>query len=161
MFIKVQNDAQIHTLAGLASEIWNEHYPAIIGQAQVDYMIKAFQSYEAVKAQLREGYTYFLLEKDGQNCGYMGYALEEDALFLSKLYLRKAFRGQGLSRAAFLKLFEIGRENGRNKIRLTCNKQNLNSLAVYQKLGFRVIDSVKSDIGNGFFMDDYVMELTV
>lgn len=161
MFIKVQNNMQIQTLADLASEIWNEHYPAIIGQEQVDYMVKVFQSYEAIKAQVNEGYTYYLLEKDGQNCGYMGYILEESALFLSKLYLRKDFRGQGLSKDAFQKLFEICRENGKSKIRLTCNKHNSSSLAVYKKLGFRAADSVKADIGSGFYMDDYVMELTI
>ena len=30
-----------------------------------------------------------------------------------------------------------------------------------EKLGFRIIRSEKNDIGNGFFMDDYVCRLEV
>ena len=44
-------------------------------------------------------------------------------------------------------------------IYLTCNKHNKHSLDVYEKrFGFQWIDSVQTDIGNGFIMDDYILE---
>ena len=46
-------------------------------------------------------------------------------------------------------------------IYLTCNKHNEHSLAVYRKKGFKVIDEAETDIGQGFIMDDYIMELTL
>mgnify|MGYP001261989083 CR=1 FL=1 len=39
-----------------------------------------------------------------------------------------------------------------------CNKHNDHSLNVYRHFGFQTIDAQKNDIGNGFFMDDYIME---
>ena len=47
------------------------------------------------------------------------------------------------------------------KIRLTVNKHNDNSIAAYKKMGFETIDSVKTDIGGGYYMDDFVMELPI
>lgn len=45
-----------------------------------------------------------------------------------------------------------------SSIYLTCNKYNKHSLAVYEKFGFQWIDSVQTDIGNDFIMDDYILE---
>ena len=44
---------------------------------------------------------------------------------------------------------------------MTVNKNNSGSIAVYQKMGFETIDSVKTSIDGGFYMDDYVMELVL
>lgn len=44
------------------------------------------------------------------------------------------------------------------KIQLTVNKHNINSINAYKKWGFKTIDSVVTDIGSGFVMDDYIME---
>ena len=44
-------------------------------------------------------------------------------------------------------------------IYLTCNKYNQNSLDIYKAKGFAEVDSVKTDIGNGFIMDDYILQL--
>jgi hypothetical protein len=52
-------------------------------------------------------------------------------------------------------------EYGFDKICLTVNKRNAGAVAAYHKMGFETVDSVNTDIGGGFFMDDYVMELSV
>jgi len=44
---------------------------------------------------------------------------------------------------------------------LTVNKNNTDAIAAYKKIGFRMSDLIKIDIGNGFFMDDFVMEYIV
>ena len=41
---------------------------------------------------------------------------------------------------------------------LTASKKNESSIAAYGHLGFRITDSICTDIGNGFVMDDYVFE---
>ncbi len=35
------------------------------------------------------------------------------------------------------------------------------SKAFYEKLGFKIIQTADFDIGNGYFMNDYVMELSL
>ena len=77
------------------------------------------------------------------------------------LYLHKDYRGQGLASQAASFLEEMCRKRGWKKIWLTCNKNNENTLAVYRHLGFENVRSEVTDIGNGFVMDDYILELTV
>ena len=78
--------------------------------------------------------------------------------FLSKLYIKKEERGQGFSSRAFDFLEDLCRKEGRRSIWLTVNKQNEIPLAVYRHRGFQITDSVVTDIGSEFVMDDYIME---
>ena len=81
-------------------------------------------------------------------------------LFLSKLYLLEETRGKGYSRPLLEWLRSFAQKKGLSKITLTVHKRNP-SVEIYQKLGFRIIDPVVTDIGKGFAMDDYRMELAL
>ncbi|MCL1857952.1 MAG: GNAT family N-acetyltransferase [Oscillospiraceae bacterium] len=149
----------------LAEKIWREHYTPIIGEAQVDYMLKKFQSAERICEDIKENnYIYFTAEriKNGEMAGYCAIQPKKDYLLLSKIYVRKHYRGKGVARSFLDEITALCRhEYGFDKIRLTVNKHNDNSIAIYHKMGFETIDSVKTDIGGGFYMDDFVMELRI
>lgn len=150
---------QADELAALARVIWREHFTPIIGAGQVEYMLEHFQSGDAMHAQMEtEGYGYYFFLWDGEKAGYMGIRREADALFLSKLYVKKEFRGRKISRAALDFLLGLCREEELGRIRLTCNKYNTNSLAAYGALGFRTVRAQVTDIGGGYAMDDYILE---
>ena len=159
--LKVNNDQQIQEVAELAEMIWHEHFTPIIGTSQVEYMVDKFQSVPALKTQLKDGYEYYQLFDKGEFCGYCGIHPENGRLFLSKIYIRKDCRGRHLATKAFEFLKDLCRRRGLSSIWLTCNKHNDNSLAVYRHLGFETVDTQVADIGNGFVMDDYIMEVTV
>ena len=152
--VKVEEN-EINELAELASEIWHEYWPCILTAEQIDYMVEKFQSKKAIKEQIKnENYTYYFIKVDNEIAGYLGVSDKKDYLFLSKLYIRKEFRHQGFGRLAFNEIKNLGFK----KIRLTVNKYNKNTINAYLKYGFKTIDSVVSDIGCGFVMDDYIME---
>lgn len=156
---RANTDEQVQQIASLAEVIWNEHFTPIIGKEQVDYMVEKFQSYPALKEQIKEDYEYYQLFDNGEFCGYTGiHEGEDNRLFLSKLYIKKEARGRHLATKAFSFLKELCKERGYSAIWLTCNKHNDNSLAVYRHLGFETIDTQEADIGHGFIMDDYIME---
>ena len=157
-FINANTDEKIKELAELASEIWNEHYIKILSQEQIDYMLEKFQSENALKSQIQKGYEYYLISSDDQTAGFVGFCPEKDFLFLSKIYLKCDMRGNGLGRAGIEFVEKYAAQNGFSKIRLTVNKYNMTSIFVYNNLGFDKIDDVVTDIGNGFVMDDFVME---
>jgi ribosomal protein S18 acetylase RimI-like enzyme len=158
-FIKVEIETQIKVLAKLASEIWHEYWPCILSVEQIDYMVEKFQSYNAIKNQMEnENYFYFLLEDNNIFLGYVGISVKKDNLFLSKLYIRKEYRGCGCGKLAFKKVLQLTKEFNKEKIILTVNKNNINTIKAYEKWGFKIIDAVVSDIGNGFVMDDFIME---
>lgn len=155
-FIEVEN---IKDLAALASEIWHEYWIEILSPEQIDYMVENFQSETAINKQIAtDNYTYFYINYNKENIGYIGLSTKKDYLFLSKLYIKKDFRHKGLGTKSFDFIKEFTKNNNYNKIILTVNKYNSNTIAAYKKWGFIEIDSVVTDIGNGFVMDDYIME---
>lgn len=143
-------------LENLAKEIWHECYTDLLGESQVEYMIKNFQSNKAFVSQINNGYEYYFLEYDGEVAGYVGLLQEEDKLFLSKLYLKSRFYGRGIAQMLLNVLVDRLKENGLIEMYLTVNKGNLRAIRTYERFGFIRTDSIITDIGNGFVMDDYV-----
>ncbi len=161
-FISIKTSAEIEKLASLASEIWHEYWTVILSLEQIDYMVEKFQSKDAIKLQIEnDRYIYNILEDNGNIIGYFCVCPKVDYLFLSKLYIKKDFRNLGCGKLAFNKIKQIALEYGKNKIQLTVNKNNINTIKAYEKWGFKQIDSVVTDIGSGFVMDDYIMEYSL
>ena len=157
---KITDDEQVKELARVADEVWHEYFPCILSDEQVDYMVEKFQSYEAMTKQMEDGYEYYFIMAGQDIAGYMG--IHEEAsqkkMFLSKLYLKNAHRGKGYAGKTLNKLFDMARERELNMIWLTVNKYNQHTIAVYEHMGFAKARTQVADIGNGFVMDDYVME---
>lgn len=153
---------QVDELAALAKIIWTEHFTPIIGADQTAYMIEKFQSAPAMRAQMaNDGYHYYFFICDGERAGYTGIRRDDGALFLSKIYVRKEFRRRGIASRGIAFLTDLCRKEGLKKIWLTVNKHNDGSIACYKALDFVVSHPLVTDIGNGFVMDDYVMEKRV
>lgn len=159
--IKIAQPSDAHALAVLARDIWQEHYTAILGEQQVEYMLKTIQSESTIKNDLENDKIYWLVEIDGQDTGYVSYELHENELFLSKLYLSEAARGKGVGRFLFEELKKIAFAQKKESIGLTVNKYNASTIAVYEKLGFEMVREQVADIGNGYVMDDYVFLYTL
>ena len=160
---KVSNEQNsIKELAKLTSEIWHEYWTVILSSEQIDYMVDKFQSEHAITEQIEnENYVYFYIISDGEKAGYIGMSKKSDYLFLSKLYIKKQFRHKGMGTKSFDFIKGYTKEQGYNKIKLTVNKYNKNTIEAYYKWGFKTVDSVVTDIGGGFVMDDYIMEYEI
>lgn len=159
LFEPVEEDKQILQLAEMANTVWHEHFTSILSIEQIDYMVDRFQSVPALTGQIRQqGYSYFFLVLKGTAIGYTGVRMDEDKLFLSKLYILKDYRKKGYASQTFRFLEDLCREMGKKAIWLTVNRYNADTIAVYKKKGFEVVKTQVADIGNGFVMDDYIME---
>ena len=158
-FAPVKTTEQIQELAELASEIWHEYFPCLLTEEQITYMVDRFQSVRAISDQIeKQDYEYFILFDNEEMVGYLGIQPQEGSLFLSKIYLRAPYRGKGYASQAFAFIEQICRDRALEAIWLTVNKGNEQAINAYRAKGFRVIREQKVDIGNGFFMDDYVMQ---
>lgn len=156
---QVTTNKDIRLVADLAHEIWHEHFTSIIGKKQVEYMLDTFQSFDAVKDYIDKGYHYYLLiDEESKPIGYTGIEIQDDKLFISKLYILRYFRSKGYGRKALKYIESIARENRCRIMWLTVNKYNQVAIAAYKKFGFQVAESFVQDIGAGYKMDDYRME---
>ncbi|MEP3836130.1 MAG: GNAT family N-acetyltransferase [Algibacter sp.] len=150
----IKDYLQIETLADV---IWREHYIPIVGKPQIDYMLEKFQSVKPISEQIEKGFAYFIIHFEGVSVGYIAIKKETDALFLSKIYVLSTHRGKKIGKVAMAFVEDKAKQYKLNKIRLTVNINNTNSIKAYEKLGFLNIGSLVADIGNGFVMDDYEM----
>lgn len=157
--IKYEKAVNIDKLVTLSSLIWHEYWKEYLSDEQIEYMVEKFQSREAIENQIKnENYTYYYIYYNRDMVGYIGLANKDDYLFLSKFYLKKELRHKGIGTRTFEFIKDCARIQKYNRIILTVNKGNEKSINAYNKWGFTTIDSVVTDIGNGFVMDDYIME---
>ncbi len=171
-FTPVETEEQQIALAQLADEIWHEYWPALIGPEQTDYMVEQFQSLAAIKRDMAEnGYEYWFItatdEQDGacqtRVVGYTGGhdEAETNRFFISKIYLLAGERGHGFASKTIAFYEQLCLERGFDAMYLTVNKGNELGIRAYIGKGFETIDSVETEIGEGFIMDDYIMEKKV
>ena len=159
MIIKMaQNNEDIKKIAELANVIWHEFFTCILSDEQIDYMVEKYQSYPAItKAVNEDGYRYYMAYDGDDLCGYLGIHDEgEGTIFISKVYVRADKRKRGIASLMLNRLREDFPDS--KKWYLTVNRHNSGSIAVYEKRGFYKAREQVADIGNGFVMDDYVME---
>ena len=160
-FEKVRDQTSIDTVFTLANEIWNQHFVSIIGQDQVDYMLDKLQSSNAIAKQLNNGYEYYIISNDHKYVGYLGLLSEDNLsrMMISKIYIKSEDRKLGVGGSALKFLKELSKERNIKTIWLTVNKHNKDTIEWYLRKSFVVVEEVKKDIGSGFFMDDYIMEM--
>lgn len=155
----VTTKEQLQRVEQLAKEIWHEHYTPIIGREQVAYMLENFQSSAFMQQQLDEGFFYYLLTHEGEEVGYMAVRPKEGELFMSKFYLHSGHRRQGHGKRALAFLAKLAADRGVSTITLTVNRHNALAIKAYEKLGFKNVGTLVQEIGGGFVMDDYRMEM--
>ena len=169
-FVPVKSTVDQEYLARIAGEIWRGYWPAIIGEEQTEYMIEKFQSFEAIKrCMAKEDYEYWFLvatedDDDGLEKSIVGFTggrsePKTNRFFISKVYLFPEARGHGYARRVMEFYEDLCFARGHEAMYLTVNKHNDLGIRAYDGIGFETIDSVETDIGSGFIMDDYVMEL--
>lgn len=156
----VESEQEITIIASLAKIIWNQHYVSIIGEDQVNFMLNKYQTPKAINSQIKtEGYEYFIIRAEGMPVGYIGIIHRHSELFLSKFYILDAERGKGIGHEGLNFLIAKCKAYGSDFITLTVNKNNLDAITAYEKMGFERYGEVVSDIGSGYVMDDYLMRL--
>lgn len=151
MFEIVKTNGQIRKVSNLAKIIWHEAYTKTLINEQIEYMINKFQSENVIKEQIKDNHHYYLIYQDEIAIGFFSFTVD-DYIFLSKIYILKEYRKKGHATKVinFLK-------NKKRPIKLRVNKNNTVAITSYEKLGFIKTDEVKSAIGEGFYMDDYIM----
>ncbi len=160
-FTAVSTANEMEITESLAKEIWAEYYTPLIGKDQVDYMLERFQSKQAIAEQIKAGVLYFIIQEDHEIAGYVAVQPRGHELFLSKIYLKSPKRGRGYGKKAVQFAESLAKARNMSKIVLTVNKNNVNSIRAYEKMGFKNVGPVVQDIGNGFVMDDYKMEKAI
>ena len=150
----------VKLIRDLAKISWQSAYQQILSQDQIDYMLAEMYSVREISSQLNHpDYHYFLIFKDDNPVGFLGYEnhYDESTTKLHRLYLLPETQGKGVGKDALNFIKKKVSESGDRKIILAVNKNN-KARKVYESQGFSVYEDAVVDIGNGFVMDDFLME---
>jgi diamine N-acetyltransferase len=143
----------------LTFRVWPQTYAAIISQEQIDFMLEKMYSEASLTRQMTtEGCSFILVYENTCPVGFASFGELEPGLWkLHKIYILPNQQGKGTGRYAIDHIINIIKQQGAKTLQLQVNRYN-KAKEFYERLGFTVINTADFDIGNGFFMNDYVME---
>lgn len=155
---------QLGLISDLAHEIWPECYRSILTSAQIEYMLQRFYSPESLAEQLAQGQIFHVVElsRDGEKkvVGYVAYTpldFVHGLFHLDKIYLKHSARGSGVGAAVLDGVISMIESLGARTLTLEVNRLNSVAINFYFKMGFQIDNYRDLDIGNGFWMNDFVM----
>jgi len=145
----------------IAYKTWPLTYGEILSKEQLDYMLNLIYSDEALTEQYeKKEQLFYLVSNSESTLGFIGieHNYKNGAVTrIHKIYLLPETQGKGIGKIVIEEIEKLALQNNSTSLSLNVNRFN-NALRFYQKLGFEVTDEVNIDIGNGYLMEDYVME---
>jgi len=157
--IKKAGIDEIALIRELTFRVWPQTYASIITQEQIDYMLEMMYSTSSLEKQMTEqGCQFIIVFEDGNPVGFASYNEEEPKRWkLNKIYILQNQQGKGTGKYVINYIIDEIKKQSASSLFLQVNRNN-NAKAFYERLGFDEVDLINLDIGNGFFMNDYIME---
>jgi GNAT superfamily N-acetyltransferase len=152
-------DDEVDAVSALARVVWKATYPALIPQAQIDAMLGDRYAPARMREQLDDArHAWRVAKQAGEVVGF-AHAYPDDAgCKLDKLYVHPGHQRRGVGALLLAAIEDWARAQGAQRLRLQVNRGNARAIRAYAKYGFHVVESRVFDIGDGFVMDDHVME---
>jgi GNAT superfamily N-acetyltransferase len=146
----------------LADKIWKETFLEYHSQEKVDHLYNIMYGGTTVKDEIASGkFLYYIIKLEGKAAAYASiseYYEKENTWKLNKIYLLPEMQGKGIASYIMNKIYGIVKEAGAKNLLLTVNRSNGRAINFYKKEGFVITGSKDFDMGEGIFMDDYIME---
>lgn len=161
-------------IQSIAQHTWPNTFGEILSPTQITYMLDMMYSEAAIVEQVEKGHVFhILLVESGENkseytggaskkydpVGYVSHQLDylPGTTKIHKIYLLPTYQGKGYGRVMIDHVEHCARRAGQPVLRLDVNYQNA-AVGFYEYLGFRKIERCNTDIGNGYLMEDWIME---
>lgn len=165
--IRKGGQEDVHTIHDLAEIAFRHTYRDILSAEQMEFMMNWMYAPENILKQLDEGHVYYILSCSGLPCGYASVQREGldpqgvEIYHLQKIYILPSYQGKGLGRILFNHVLDHVKSDsaGRSvRVELNVNRNNT-AVSFYTHLGMKVLRQGDFHIGNGFYMNDYIMGL--
>ena len=159
--IKKAGLPDIEKIRELACTIWPVAYEKLLTPQQLNYMLDLFYSNNALITQLQSGHQFIIAYDNDLAVGFASYSIKStnnpEIYRLHKLYVLPGIQKKGTGRNLLNYIIESIKPLGAKMLELNVNRHN-DAFHFYTKLGFSISKEEDNDIGEGYFMNDYVME---
>ena len=145
----------------LTHVVWPQTYKDILTQEQIEYMLHMMYSTEALTKQMNEGHQFIFVQEANKFIAFASYAYYKPSVYkLHKIYALPDQQGKGIGKFIINYISGEIKPLGATALQLNVNRYN-KAKGFYERLGFKVIGEEDIDIGNGYLMNDYIMELSL
>ena len=152
--------ADIPLIRQLTFAIWPQTYRDLLTPGQVDYMLQLIYSEAALQKQMTvEGCTFIIVYDNNEPVAFASYSETKPQVWkLHKIYVLASQQGKGTGKFIIQYIVDEIKPQQAKALQLQVKRDNP-AQHFYTKLGFTIIETADFDIGNGYFMKDYIMEL--
>lgn len=162
-------ETDIPFIKSMADVVFRNTYSSILTAEQVEYMMEWMYSKQSLEKQFSDLHIFFIAWCNGIPVGYVSIQKEsitEDNItvyHLHKLYVMPKWQNSGVGELLFKKACEyvtINKKSARSRIELNVNRLN-KAVGFYLKMGMKIAREGDFPIGDGYYMNDYIMSLEV
>jgi len=145
----------------IAKKTWPEAYGEILNIKQLEYMLGLFYSAPSLQQQMHDNHYFFLALQNYSPIGFASFSqVEPDIYKLQKLYVLPQIQKSGAGKQLLQTVITVAKSMNAKHLLLNVNRNN-KAKSFYEKHGFAILKEEDIDIGNGYFMNDYIMELSL
>ncbi len=151
--------SDIQAIRNMACLTWPEAYVHILSGKQVSYMLNMmYHPARLLKQMEKEGHLFLIAEVNASPVGFAGFSEDKPGYWkLHKIYVLPEMHGRSIGKALINEVIAITWKNGAARLSLNVNRHN-KAFDFYLHNGFVKVAEADIDIGNGFFMQDYILE---
>jgi ribosomal protein S18 acetylase RimI-like enzyme len=155
------NIKDIPLIRELTFKIWPVTYSPILSREQIDYMLEMMYNPASLEQQmLEQGHRFVIAYESSQPAGFASFSRKDTdnaAYKLHKIYVLPGLQGKGVGKKLIDHIIQSILPAGAKTLELNVNRHNT-AKTFYEKQGFKIVRTEDISIGNGYFMNDYVME---
>ncbi len=160
--IRILDKHELGLVREVADVVWPVTFREILSPEQIAYMMKMMYAPEVMDREYDSGISFYGVFDGERPVGYLVLGPcdgHPGTAKLHKCYLLPEFQGKGIGSMMLSKAKGYAAEAGYTHLRLNVNRYNENAIKAYLRNGFAIVETVDNPIANGFFMNDYVMEV--
>lgn len=159
--ITIQPTSNYKAIQDIAGKTWPVTYGAILSSEQIQYMFSMMYDLEALKNQAETKNHHFIIaEEEGNFLGFASYEFDyhnQPKAKIHKIYILPETQGSGIGKKLIHYIAEKAKASQQEFVSLNVNRFN-DALHFYTKIGFEKVGEEDINIGNGYVMEDYIME---
>jgi len=155
----------IPVIQQIAYETWPIAYGEILSNEQLVYMLNLIYSDAALTYKINQKDEKYYIAKD-ENDSVLGFfSIEhnfelEQKSKIHKIYILPENQGKGIGKLVLEEAIGLAKLQKQESVVLNVNRFN-KALYFYQKMGFEIIQTIDIEIGDGYLMEDFILQLKI
>jgi ribosomal protein S18 acetylase RimI-like enzyme len=123
-------------------------------------MLKEMYEPIIIETEVEKGIIWKIFIENGKPIGYLSYTMINTKCKLYKIYIHPHSQKKGYGTIGLNEVKNFAMASDAKEIVLNVNRDNINSLNLYLKYGFKIEKDENNKMGD-FFLNDYLMKFEI